>query len=80
MRTLAVDRLLGCLEELLQLAEPVYLVPVSFGPGNAGHATVHLSLSDSSGYSAIMEYLDGKLVIHHGQCPTRLGFHNRLKF
>ena len=48
-------------------AEPVYLVPVSFGPGGAGHPTVHLSLSDPSGDSAIMEYLDGKLVIHHGR-------------
>lgn len=48
-------------------AEPVYLVPVSFGPGGAGHATVHLSLSDPSGDSAIMEFLDGKLVIHHGR-------------
>jgi len=48
-------------------AEPVYLVPVGFGPGGAGHPTVHLSLSDPSGDSAIMEYLNGKLVIHHGR-------------
>jgi choloylglycine hydrolase len=61
-------------------AEPFYLIPVSFGPDGAGHAAVHLSLSDSSGDSAIMEYLGGKLVIHQEQCPTRLGFHNRLKF
>lgn len=27
--------------------------------------TMHLSISDSSGDSAIFEYLDGKLVIHH---------------
>lgn len=47
--------------------EPVYLVPVDFGPGGAGHPTVHLSLSDPSGDSAIMEYLHGKLVIHHGR-------------
>lgn len=47
--------------------EPVYLVPVNFGPGGSGHATVHLSLSDPSGDSAIMEYLNGKLVIHHGR-------------
>ncbi|MBU6237785.1 MAG: linear amide C-N hydrolase [Planctomycetes bacterium] len=48
-------------------AEPVYLVPVGFGPGGAGHPTVHLSLSDPSGDSAILEYLNGKLVIHHGR-------------
>ncbi|WP_245643709.1 linear amide C-N hydrolase [Paraburkholderia oxyphila] len=29
--------------------------------------TIHLSLSDASGDSAILEYLDGKLVIHHGK-------------
>ena len=29
--------------------------------------TVHLSISDASGDSAIFEYLDGKLVIHHGR-------------
>jgi penicillin V acylase-like amidase (Ntn superfamily) len=27
--------------------------------------TIHLSLSDASGDSAILEYIDGKLVIHH---------------
>ena len=29
-------------------------------------AKVHLSLSDASGDSAILEWLDGELVIHHG--------------
>jgi len=29
--------------------------------------TIHLSLSDASGDSAILEYLDGKLVIHHSK-------------
>lgn len=33
--------------------------------GEAG--TVHLSVSDASGDSAIFEYVDGKLVIHHGK-------------
>jgi len=35
-------------------------------PGQDSMATLHLSLSDASGDSAIMEYLKGKLVIHHG--------------
>lgn len=30
-------------------------------------ATMHLSLSDASGDSAIFEYINGKLVIHHGR-------------
>ena len=33
---------------------------------NGRAAAVHMSLSDPSGDSAILEYLDGKLVIHHG--------------
>lgn len=34
---------------------------------NGKPLTIHLSLSDASGDSAILEYLDGKLVIHHGK-------------
>lgn len=45
----------------------IYIVPMNFGPGNAGHPTVHLSVTDASGDSAIIEYLDGKPVIHHGR-------------
>ena len=33
---------------------------------NGRPASGHLSISDSSGDSAIFEYLEGKLVIHHG--------------
>ncbi|MEI7086859.1 linear amide C-N hydrolase [Pectobacterium versatile] len=32
-----------------------------------GKAALHLSLSDSSGDSAIIEYIDGKQVIHHNK-------------
>ncbi|MGI8473343.1 linear amide C-N hydrolase [Pectobacterium brasiliense] len=34
-------------------------------PNQERKATLHLSLSDSSGDSAIIEYIDGKQVIHH---------------
>lgn len=34
---------------------------------NGKAATGHVALSDPSGDSAIFEYLDGKLVIHHGR-------------
>ncbi|HEV3431296.1 MAG TPA: linear amide C-N hydrolase [Paraburkholderia sp.] len=34
---------------------------------NGKPITIHLSLSDAGGDSAILEYLDGKLVIHHGK-------------
>lgn len=41
------------------------VVPVTAPTGEAG--TVHLSVSDPSGDSAIFEYVKGKLVIHHGR-------------
>lgn len=34
---------------------------------NGAAGTVHLSISDPSGDSAIFEYIGGKLVIHHGR-------------
>ena len=45
----------------------IYIVPINFGPGSAAHPTVHLSVTDPSGDSAVIEYLDGKPVIHHGR-------------
>src|SRR5262249_22566551 len=34
---------------------------------NGRAATMHMALSDPTGDSAIFEWLDGKLVIHHGK-------------
>lgn len=34
---------------------------------NGAKSTLHLSISDSTGNSAIFEYIDGKLVIHQGR-------------
>jgi choloylglycine hydrolase len=45
--------------------EEFRIVPIQAPTGEPG--TVHLSVSDASGDSAIFEYLDGKLVIHHGK-------------
>ncbi|WP_345777372.1 linear amide C-N hydrolase [Lysobacter sp. MMG2] len=36
-------------------------------PGEDRLATMHLSMSDASGDSAIVEYIGGKQVIHHGR-------------
>lgn len=41
------------------------MVPVVAPNGAAG--TVHLAISDPTGDSAIFEYIDGKLVVHHGR-------------
>ncbi len=45
--------------------EPFYIIALSLPGGLAGVA--HLSLSDPGGDSAIFEYIEGKLVIHHGK-------------
>ncbi|MDI9817893.1 MULTISPECIES: linear amide C-N hydrolase [unclassified Legionella] len=46
-------------------SEPFNLLPVLLPNGDL--SPLHLSLSDSSGDSAIFEYIDGKLCIHHGK-------------
>lgn len=46
-------------------AETFRIVPVVAPSGEPG--TLHLSISDASGDSAIFEYIDGQLVIHHGR-------------
>lgn len=43
--------------------EPFYVVPAVSPDGKPG--TIHLSLSDATGDSAILEYVEGKLTIHH---------------
>lgn len=45
-------------------AEPFVIVTDAV-PGEQRLATLHLSMSDASGDSAIIEYIDGKQVIHH---------------
>jgi penicillin V acylase-like amidase (Ntn superfamily) len=45
--------------------EAFRVAPVKAPNGMEG--SVHLSISDPSGDSAIFEYIDGKLVIHHGR-------------
>ncbi|AQZ95990.1 linear amide C-N hydrolase [Halopseudomonas phragmitis] len=46
-------------------AEP-FVVVASDIPGTDRFATLHLSISDAKGDNAIFEYINGKLVIHHG--------------
>lgn len=46
--------------------EPFVLVTDNV-PGQQRLTTLHLSLSDASGDSAIFEYIDGKLVVHHSR-------------
>lgn len=46
-------------------ATPFQIIAPALPNGRA--STVHLSLSDSSGDSAIFEYIHGELMIHHGK-------------
>ncbi|EKE69918.1 linear amide C-N hydrolase [Gallaecimonas xiamenensis] len=49
------------------LAQEPFTLVTDQVPGEKRLATLHLSLSDSSGDSAIIEYLGGRQVIHHGR-------------
>jgi penicillin V acylase-like amidase (Ntn superfamily) len=49
-------------------SEPFNMVAPTLPNGSA--AALHLSISDSSGDSAVFEYVGGKLVIHHGKQYT----------
>lgn len=42
-----------------------FVVVSSHIPGTDIFATVHLSISDSTGDNAILEFINGKLIIHH---------------
>ncbi|MGL4539175.1 MAG: linear amide C-N hydrolase [Cetobacterium sp.] len=53
-------------EAVEDLQKEEFLVKVSKAP-NGIYGNVHLAISDENGDSAILEYIDGKLVIHHGK-------------
>lgn len=51
-------------QEAIELQKKIQPVMVEV---NVHKATVHLAIEDASGDSAIIEYIDGKPVIHHGR-------------
>lgn len=54
--------------EAVKAANSMQVVPIKVvHKGELVDATVHLSMEDSTGDSAIIEILDGKPVIHHGK-------------
>jgi penicillin V acylase-like amidase (Ntn superfamily) len=61
----ALDSFSSVAEAVEGLTDPPYQVVSPVLPGGYA-ATGHLALSDASGDSAIFEYLDGELVVHHG--------------
>ncbi len=52
-------------EAVESLRKEEFVVVTDFIPGTDKFTTVHLSLSDATGDSAILEYVEGRLVIHH---------------
>jgi len=52
------------------LGKESFAVVSDFIPGTEKFTTVHLSISDASGDNAILEYIKGKLVIHHSKDYT----------
>lgn len=52
-------------EAVASLGKETFVVVTDFIPGTDKFTTVHLSISDASGDSAILEYVEGRLVIHH---------------
>lgn len=52
-------------EAVAALSKEPFTVVTDTIPGEKRPATVHLSLSDASGDSAIIEYIGGRQVIHH---------------
>ncbi|MBP6116525.1 MAG: linear amide C-N hydrolase [Neisseriaceae bacterium] len=52
-------------EAVKALEKEPFIVVTDAVPGEKRLATLHLSLSDKSGDSAIVEYINGKQVIHH---------------
>src|SRR5690606_21881909 len=54
-------------EAIAFLAKEPFTVVTDSVPGEKRLATLHLSLSDAKGDSAVIEYIDGKQVIHHSR-------------
>jgi penicillin V acylase-like amidase (Ntn superfamily) len=51
-------------DEALALLDKIQIIPAQ---AHGHQANVHLALEDASGDSAIIEYIDGKPVVHHGR-------------
>ncbi|MFK4873939.1 linear amide C-N hydrolase [Novosphingobium sp. ZW T3_23] len=63
----ALDNFATVAEAVAALEKEPFTVVTDNVPGENRLTTVHLSLSDNTGDSAIFEYIKGKLVIHHGR-------------
>ncbi len=60
-----LDNFATVAEAVAALEREDFVVVTDYIPGTDKYTTVHLSLSDATGDSAIFEYVGGRLVIHH---------------
>lgn len=62
-----LDKFATVAEAVAALEKEPFTLTTANVPGEDRLATLHLSISDATGDSAIFEYIDGKQVIHHGR-------------
>jgi len=62
-----LDKYATVAEAIDALEKEPLLVATAQVPGEERLANLHMSMSDSSGDSAVVEYVKGKQVIHHGK-------------
>ncbi|WP_439481032.1 linear amide C-N hydrolase [Cyclobacterium plantarum] len=60
-----LDNFATVAEAVAEMRDADFANVSDFIPGTDKFTTVHLSISDATGDSAILEYIAGKLVIHH---------------
>lgn len=61
----ALDNFATVAEAVDAFRKEEFVVVTDFIPGTDKYTTIHLSLSDPSGDNAVLEYIGGKLMIHH---------------
>jgi penicillin V acylase-like amidase (Ntn superfamily) len=62
-----LDNFATVAEAVAALEKEPFIIVTDAVPGEQRLATLHLSMSDAAGDSAIVEYIKGKQVIHHGR-------------
>jgi penicillin V acylase-like amidase (Ntn superfamily) len=65
-----LDNFATVAEAVEELSKESFDIVSDFIPGTDKFTTVHLSISDANGDNAILEYIQGKLVIHHDPSYT----------
>ncbi len=63
----ALDNFATVNEAVTALEKEPFIIVSDAVPGEQRLTTLHLSLSDATGDSAIVEYINGKQLIHHSK-------------